>query len=336
MSLPKGHETQKLHRVLSLRDLIFYGIVAVTPSAPATVFGLAESKSHGHVVVTILAAMVAMVLTAISYGRMAALYPSAGSAYTYVGRGLHPYLGFVAGWAMLLDYVFIPAVLRDLRNAVAAARVSRLPFPVGRAAVCRRHHVSEPARHPLHRARQPGPAGLHVRRAHRLHRARDSLPRRFIMASWDCFPSSRSTIREPSTSRDIAWPLRLPRSPTWVSTPSPRWPKTSKIRAATCCSPLSPSALFTGLFGGLLVYLAHLAWPDYSHLHQCRNRVHRRHRARRRLCAVPGHGDPSGGRQHRRRPDLAGRGRASALRHGKRRRHSAPLLRPPSPRAQHA
>ena len=78
MSLAKGDETQKLRRVLSLRDLIFYGIVSVTPSAPATIFGLAEVKSGGHVVVTILAAMVAMVLTAISYGRMAALYPSAG------------------------------------------------------------------------------------------------------------------------------------------------------------------------------------------------------------------------------------------------------------------
>jgi putrescine importer len=103
-----GETTPRLWRVLSVWDLMFYGLVAVTPSAPATVFGLAEVKSRGHVVVTILAAMVAMILTAISYGRMAALYPSAGSAYTYVGRGIHPYLGFVSGWAMLLDYVISP------------------------------------------------------------------------------------------------------------------------------------------------------------------------------------------------------------------------------------
>src|SRR5579863_2953662 len=103
MTLPKAGEVQKLHRVLSLGDLFFYGIVAVTPSAPATVFGLADVRSQGHVVVTILAAMAAMVLTAVSYGRLASLYPSAGSAYTYVGRGIHPLLGFVAGWAMLLD-----------------------------------------------------------------------------------------------------------------------------------------------------------------------------------------------------------------------------------------
>ena len=61
----------RLRRVLSAWDLVLYGLVAVTPSAPSTVFGLAERMSHGHAVVTILAAMVAMVLTAISYGRMA-------------------------------------------------------------------------------------------------------------------------------------------------------------------------------------------------------------------------------------------------------------------------
>src|SRR5579862_3363396 len=97
-----------LRRVLSLRDLFFYGIVAVTPSAPATIFGLADVQSRGHVVVTILAAMAAMVLTAISYGRLASIYPSAGSAYTYVSSGIHPFFGFVAGWAMLLDYIVIP------------------------------------------------------------------------------------------------------------------------------------------------------------------------------------------------------------------------------------
>src|SRR5579859_2091637 len=54
--------------------------------------------------------MVAMMLTAVSYGRMAALYPSAGSAYTYVGRGFGPYAGFLVGWAMFLDYLIIPVV----------------------------------------------------------------------------------------------------------------------------------------------------------------------------------------------------------------------------------
>jgi len=87
-------------------------------------------RSHGHAVVTILAAMVAMVLTAISYGRMVALYPSASSAYTYVGRGLHPYLGFVSGWAMLLDYVVSPLFCVIYGSLALQRALPALPYPI--------------------------------------------------------------------------------------------------------------------------------------------------------------------------------------------------------------
>jgi len=100
--------TPRLRRVLTLWDLIFYGIVLIMPIAPVPIFGIAQKLSRGHFVTTILLAMVAMIFTAISYGRMAALYPTAGSAYTYVGRGLNPHLGFLTGWAMFLDYLIQP------------------------------------------------------------------------------------------------------------------------------------------------------------------------------------------------------------------------------------
>ncbi len=61
-------------------------------------------------VTSILIAMVAMVFTAMSYGRMARVYPSAGSAYTYVGRELHPSLGYVTGWSMTMDYILNPLI----------------------------------------------------------------------------------------------------------------------------------------------------------------------------------------------------------------------------------
>ena len=97
-------------RVLTLWDLIFYGIVLIEPVAPVPLYGVAEKLSNGHFVTTIFIAMFAMMATAFSYGRMAALYPAAGSAYTYVGKGLNPYLGFLAGWAMFLDYLLIPLI----------------------------------------------------------------------------------------------------------------------------------------------------------------------------------------------------------------------------------
>lgn len=105
-----GEGQPRLRRVLGLRDLIFYGVVLIQPVGAIGPFGLANQMSFGHVTVTILLALVAMMLTAQSYGRMAALYPTAGSAYTYVGRGLNPHLGFLAGWVMLLDYLVIPVV----------------------------------------------------------------------------------------------------------------------------------------------------------------------------------------------------------------------------------
>src|ERR1700680_2833164 len=100
----------RLRRTLTLWDLIFYGIVLIQPIAPVPLYGVAQKLSDGHFVTIILIALFAMLITAVSYGRMGALYPVAGSAYTYVGRGLNPHLGFLAGWAMILDYLLQPLI----------------------------------------------------------------------------------------------------------------------------------------------------------------------------------------------------------------------------------
>jgi len=100
----------QLRRVLGLGDLVFYGIVLNQPVAAVGLFGLVSQISKGHMVTTLLLSMVAMSLTAFSYGRMAALYPSAGSAFTYVGKGINPHFGFMAGWVMVLCYLIIPVI----------------------------------------------------------------------------------------------------------------------------------------------------------------------------------------------------------------------------------
>ncbi|HEV3155191.1 MAG TPA: APC family permease [Candidatus Baltobacteraceae bacterium] len=97
-------------RVLTLWDLIFYGIILIQPIAPVPLFGVAQQLSNGHFATIIMIAMFAMMITAVSYGRMAAIYPSAGSAYTYVGKGLNAHLGFLAGWAMFMDYLLQPLI----------------------------------------------------------------------------------------------------------------------------------------------------------------------------------------------------------------------------------
>ena len=72
----------RLKRVLGLWDLIYYGIILISPIAAVPMFGEAQVLSKGHAVTTLLASMVAMTATAVSFGRMATVYPSAGSAYT--------------------------------------------------------------------------------------------------------------------------------------------------------------------------------------------------------------------------------------------------------------
>jgi putrescine importer len=100
----------QLRRVLRLRDLIFYGIIIIQPTAPMPVFGVVSQAARGHVVTAILLAMVAMLFTAVSYGRMARVYPTAGSAYTYVSRELNPGLGYLTGWSITMDYLLNPLI----------------------------------------------------------------------------------------------------------------------------------------------------------------------------------------------------------------------------------
>jgi len=261
MNLPD--EPQKLRRVLSLRDLIFYGIVAVTPSAPATIFGLAEQKSRGHVVVTILAAMVAMVLTAISYGRMAAIYPSAGSAYAYVSWGIHPYLGFFAGWAMLLDYVFIPLFCVIYGTLSLQRAVPWIPFWLGALLFAGGITLVN-----LRGIRYTARANdvmlvfmfavlisfivLAVKYLVVLHGGRG------LFSTQPFYNAATFNARNIASATSFAALTYLGFDAVTTLAEDVKNPRRNVLLAAvTVC-------LFTGLFGGLLVYLAHLAWPDYT------------------------------------------------------------------------
>src|SRR5271154_1258216 len=99
-----------LNRTLGLWNLIIIGMVIIQPTAPMGIYGVISNTAKGHVVTTILIAMVAMLFTAISYGRMARVYPSAGSAYTYVAQEINPALGYVTGWSMVMDYMLNPLI----------------------------------------------------------------------------------------------------------------------------------------------------------------------------------------------------------------------------------
>jgi putrescine importer len=129
-SLPPdaGPNAPGLRRSLKLWHLILYGIIIIQPTAPMSIYGVVSNAARGHVVTAILIAMVAMLLTAVSYGRMARVYPSAGSAYTYVARELHPLAGYVVGWSMLMDYMLNPVICAVWCSVAAQGMMPRIPY----------------------------------------------------------------------------------------------------------------------------------------------------------------------------------------------------------------
>jgi putrescine importer len=125
-----GAPAPHLKRVLGLWDLIYYGVILTSPIAAVPLFGEAQVLSHGHAATTMLLAMVAMSVTAVSFGRMATVYPSSGSVYTYISKGMNPHVGFIFGWAMFLEYLFQP--IQNALYAVLAIQrmLPKIPFAI--------------------------------------------------------------------------------------------------------------------------------------------------------------------------------------------------------------
>jgi putrescine importer len=132
MDQPIPEVEPRLKRALGLRALVLYGLVLTQPTAPMPCYGVVSNTARGHVVTAILCGMLAMLLTAISYGQMARVYPSAGSAYTYVGRELHPVAGYLTGWALIFDYVMNPIIcsIWCSKAAMKLGLIPNLPYPV--------------------------------------------------------------------------------------------------------------------------------------------------------------------------------------------------------------
>lgn len=101
----------RLQRTLSLGSVVLFGIAYMTPIIVLGTFGILAQSTAGMVPAAYLAALAAMFFTAMSYGRMASAFPVAGSAYSYVRKAISPKLGFIAGWAVLLDYLFLPMAI---------------------------------------------------------------------------------------------------------------------------------------------------------------------------------------------------------------------------------
>jgi putrescine importer len=103
--------TLTLARRLTPWSAALFGLSYICPTVVFSTFGILAQATHGATTLAYSMATIAMLFTAASYGRMAARWPAAGSAYTYVASTTNPGLGFIAGWVLLLDYILVPMVI---------------------------------------------------------------------------------------------------------------------------------------------------------------------------------------------------------------------------------
>ena len=129
-NLQPATETVGLKRSLRFWDLVLYGIILIQPTAPMPSFGVIYKDAQGHVVTAILLAMVAMLLTSVSYGRMAGAYPHGGSAFLYVGKEIHPSLGYITGWCLVMDYILNPLICTIWCSRAAMNFLPGVPYIV--------------------------------------------------------------------------------------------------------------------------------------------------------------------------------------------------------------
>ncbi len=102
--------TTSLARTLGLWSIVGLGLGYMTPTVVFDTFGIVSTETGNVVPTAYIFALIVMMFTAISYGRMTQIFPSAGSAYTYTSATISPNVGFLIGWAALLDYLLLPLV----------------------------------------------------------------------------------------------------------------------------------------------------------------------------------------------------------------------------------
>jgi amino acid transporter len=119
--------SEQLQRSMSLADVVVYGLIYMCPLAPVLVFGFIYDLSGGLVAMVYIVAAVAMYFSAVSYSEMAKEFPIAGSVYSYVRFGTNEFLGFLSGWAILLDYLLMPALLFIFASVAMHLQVPSVP-----------------------------------------------------------------------------------------------------------------------------------------------------------------------------------------------------------------
>ena len=212
---------------------------------------------------TLLAAMVAMSVTAVSFGRMANVYPSAGSVYTYISRGLNPHVGFVVGWAMFLEYLFQP-VQNALYAVLTIQRLEpRLPFwflaaiTVGFITILTVQGIKFTARtNELLLAFMVLVTAVFLVQSFRYVVLHEHFAGLF--STHPFYNPATFNIRALAAGTSLAALVFIGFDGVSILAEEVKNPKRNVLLASVLV------VVFTGLFSGLQVYLAQRVWPDYT------------------------------------------------------------------------
>ena len=127
MANPPSSTPVQLRRVLGLPALVFFGLVYMVPLTIFTTYGIVTELTGGRTAGAYIVTLVAMLFTATSYSFMVKRFPVAGSAYSYTNMAFGPNIGFLAGWSLLLDYLFLPMLNYLVIGIYMAAAIPAVP-----------------------------------------------------------------------------------------------------------------------------------------------------------------------------------------------------------------
>ncbi|MEQ3362572.1 APC family permease [Raoultibacter massiliensis] len=117
----------KLRRVMSVPDMVVYGLIFMVPIAPFGIYGGIFTESGGMPTLVYIVGTCAMAFTALSYASLGREFPVSGSVYAYASRAINPGVGFLTGWALMLDYILSPVLLYVVSSTALHGIVPEIP-----------------------------------------------------------------------------------------------------------------------------------------------------------------------------------------------------------------
>ncbi|MEW9676769.1 APC family permease [Lentibacillus sp. L22] len=121
------NDKNQIQRKLRLVHVVAIGLAYMSPFAVFDTFGIASDVSSGHVPTAYVVVFLAILFTAMSYGKLVKRFPNAGSVYTYTKNILNPYLGVMVGWVSFIAYLALPMINALLAKIYLSAGFPNVP-----------------------------------------------------------------------------------------------------------------------------------------------------------------------------------------------------------------